>query len=231
MCLLSRVSGLVVFLDVASDDILKRLAQMKVSRIVGQEDNVPMDDILAYRQQFYECCYDVRVLCEENEAPESITAKVADALLAYHTTGSFVSTRGYASKERFNDVVLKGLAPDGGLFVPNSIPSLTLKQWQRMIGMPYSELARRVLETWIHPSDIHPAANLREMTSQAYSADNFGSSNCFPVVHLERNLYMSELFHGPTASFKDAALQIMPRFFRHAQLQTLNESTALTTSK
>lgn len=82
-----------------------------------------MENILRYRKQFYEGCYDLRVLCEKGETAKSIAGKVVDALKRCQS-GGYTSTRQlkldnfHKSKQMFLDVVLEGLAPDGGLFVP-----------------------------------------------------------------------------------------------------------------
>lgn len=86
-------------------------------------------DILKYRKQFYEGSYDVRVICERNEYPESITRKVIDSVNQLAERGVYVSTRQRDTMEEktFFDVVLEGLAPDGGLYVPGrEIPRMTL---------------------------------------------------------------------------------------------------------
>lgn len=111
-----------------------------------------------------------------------------------------------------------GLATDGGLYIPGnkSLPHFTLNQWQRLTDLTYPERAIRILEKWIHPSDIHPS-ELSRMISTAYNIDSFDCHKVFPTVHLQDNMYVNELFYGPTASFKDAALQLLPEFFQHAQ--------------
>lgn len=77
-------TGLVVYLDVQKEDILQRLNAMKVNRILGQEKGIEMDEILTYRRQFYEKNYDIRVICEANEAVESIAAKVHEAIKRHY---------------------------------------------------------------------------------------------------------------------------------------------------
>lgn len=79
--------------------------------------------------------------------------------------------------------------------------------------LPYQERASRILEAWTHPSDIHPS-RLQDMIDKAYK--NFGHKDIAPVKKLDDNIYILELFHGPTASFKDLALQLMPQIFDEA---------------
>ncbi|XP_072181603.1 threonine synthase-like 1 [Diadema setosum] len=214
-------SGTVVFLDVPNDDILLRLQEMKVNRIVGQEAGVSMSEILAYRQQFYERCYDLRVTCEAKETQESIANKIIRVLDAHDHRSGYTSTRGDRSTpgKDFLEATLQGLAEDGGLFVPSgTLPKMTLKQWERLVPCSYQERAQRILEQWIHPSDLHPCV-LNGMIQDAYSTESFPCPEVVPITHLEGNQYLMEVFHGPTASFKDAPLQLMPRFFREAVQQ------------
>ncbi|XP_070558569.1 threonine synthase-like 1 isoform X2 [Ptychodera flava] len=211
-------SGIVVFLDVPLQDILNRLERMKVDRIVGQRPGVSMADILKYRQQFYEKSYDIRVICAENDSLESIADKIMKALERFDDRQGYVSSRNSKNAEsdqmNLNQVIRKGLAGDGGLYVPASgIPHLQTTQWNRLISCSYQERALRILEQWINPTDLSHS-NLKSMIDSAY--DSFNCNKVVPMVHLERNQYLLELFHGPTASFKDAALQLMPQFFREA---------------
>lgn len=211
-------SSTVVFLDTPSHNIIQRLEEMKVNRIVGQDDGVSMETILKYRQQFYEGSYDVRILVEENESAESIANKVALAMRYYKEKPGYLSTRQKTveNQKLFSDVILEGLAPDGGLFVPGScVPTLSLGEIQRLVDSTYAERALKILERWIHPSELHPS-RLSQFLSRAYCSDTFGCSKVFPVRHLGGNQHLLELFHGPTASFKDAALQLMPQFFVEA---------------
>ena len=215
-----RSLGLVIFLDVQSSDILKRLEQMKISRIVGQEEKVTMAEILEYRQQFYETNYDIRIICEENENPASVAKKISDYLMKLNKLNCFISTRSkrvdMCNSVMFDDVILQGLAPDGGLYVTSDpVNKLTKQQWKRLLPLNYQERALRILEQWIPHNHLHPSI-LSGMIKKAYSWDNFQCKQIFPVRHIKDNIFLLELFHGPTASFKDAALQLMPQFFAHA---------------
>uniref|UniRef100_A0A3Q0QZA8 Threonine synthase like 1 n=1 Tax=Amphilophus citrinellus TaxID=61819 RepID=A0A3Q0QZA8_AMPCI len=132
---------------------------------------------------------------------------------------TFVSTRCDSTgssnqKTYFSDVVVEGLAPDGGLYVPkNGFPKIDAREWLRLIEMSYPERALVLLEKCIHPLDIS-ALDLRTMIFKAYGS-NFSSKAVAPVKHLTHNQYVQELFHGPTASFKDLALQLMPQLFAY----------------
>lgn len=216
-----KQSGLVIYLDVDSEDILQRLTSMKVNRIVGQEGGVSMRDILLYRKQFYEKWFDVRVLCGTGDTVEEVAEKVLKAVGRYQKSDeeTFISTRcdsAGLSKQKtyFSDVVVEGLAPDGGLYVPkNGFPKIGTREWQRLIEMSYPERALVLLEKCIHPLDVS-ALDLRTMIFKAYGS-NFASKAVAPVKHLAHNQYIQELFHGPTASFKDLALQLMPQLFAY----------------
>ena len=135
----------------------------QVDRIVGQSEGTSMEDILQYRQQFYENNYDIRIIIEENESPESIVDKVKNAVSDYQQPRGFISTRGLdGSHKTFSDVVLEGLASDGGLYVNNSnIPRFSLQQWSRLVELTYPERALRMLERWIHPLYLSPSHLLK----------------------------------------------------------------------
>lgn len=216
-----RAAGLVVYLDVDSEDIIQRLTRMKVNRIVGQDAGVSMRDILQYRKQFYEKWLDVRVLCGRGDTVEEVAEKVLKAVERYqsHAAETFVSTRcGNAGSSNqnasFSDVVVEGLATDGGLYVPKSgFPKVSAREWLRLADMSYPQRASVLLEKCIHPLDVC-ALDLRAMVFKAYGS-NFSSEAIAPVKHLHHNQYVQELFHGPTASFKDLALQLMPQLFAY----------------
>ncbi|XP_034002060.1 threonine synthase-like 1 [Trematomus bernacchii] len=228
-----KESGLVIYLDVDSEDIVQRLTRMKVNRIVGQETGTSMRDILHYRKQFYERWLDLRVLCGTGDTVEEVAEKVLKAMERYqnHASETFVSTRSDSveSKTLFSDVVVEGLATDGGLYVPkNGFPNIDAREWLRLVHMSYPERALILLEKCIHPLDV-PASDLRTMIFKAYGS-NFSSEAVAPVKHLIHNQYIQELFHGPTASFKDLALQLMPQLFAYCLPQMCNYLILVATS-
>ncbi|XP_078677756.1 threonine synthase-like 1 [Branchiostoma floridae x Branchiostoma belcheri] len=212
-----RTLGTVVFLDVPSADILHRLEVMKVNRIVGQGAGMSMADILRYRQQFYERQYDIRVLCGNNESAEDIARKVKEVLIWHEGSNSYISTR-HSTKEEgssrtFSEVVLEGLAPDGGLYVPRQgLRRLQGREWERLVHCSYQERALRILEQCIPYVEVHPSV-LNTMVQAAYAQTKFSTRDVVPLVQLQDNQHIMELFHGPTASFKDLALQLMPQFY------------------
>ncbi|KAJ8278094.1 hypothetical protein GJAV_G00083750 [Gymnothorax javanicus] len=231
--------GVVVYLDVDAEDITQRLSRMKVNRIVGQGPGVTMRDILRYRQHFYNQWFDTRVLCGSGDTADEVAEKVLEALRRYQDSESetFISTRTYPPKgtdsttdvKHFSDVVIEGLAPDGGLYVPNrGFPKLEECDWQRMVSLSYPERAAILLEKCIHPVDI-PATQLYRMVHKAYGG-NFACASIAPIKHLINNQYVQELFHGPTASFKDLALQLMPQLFAYCLPQMCNFLILVATS-
>ena len=118
----------------------------------------------------------------------------------------YISTRGDATPKNFSDVLLEGLAPDGGLYVPESWPSLDFKGLERK---SYVEVAQAVIGPF---TDI-PAADLRRILEDTYGGSVFNSPDIAPLKKLEDGLYLMELFHGPTLAFKDVALQLLGRLF------------------
>lgn len=211
-------SGLVVFVDVHSEDILHRLHKMKVDRLVTHEEGLSIADVLSYRRKFYERVYDLRVLCERFESVESVASKIENCLKNFESAATYTSTRSVkkGSTNCFHDVIIRGLAEDGGLFVPSGeFPRLTLGEWSRFVDLSFQERALLILERWLNFDFIQPQV-LQGFIEKAYNRSNFLSSKVVPVVKLDRGQYLMETFHGPTASFKDAALQLMPQLFNYA---------------
>jgi threonine synthase len=124
----------------------------------------------------------------------------------------YVSTRGQAPRLGFADVLLTGLAGDGGLYVPEEwapLPELP------PAGAPYSDVASAVMEPYLG-GDIDPAT-FRSLCRDAYAT--FGHPATCPLVQLGPNEWLLELFHGPTLAFKDVALQLVGRLFDHVLAQ------------
>lgn len=123
----------------------------------------------------------------------------------------YVSTRGEAPARDFPGVLLAGLAEDGGLFVPETWPSLSAAEWRAMRGLPYPELAARIVG--LFTGGTIPDAALRRMTEEAYAS--FNHPAIAPLVQLDTRSFALELFHGPTLAFKDMAMQLLGRLFDH----------------
>ena len=119
----------------------------------------------------------------------------------------FVSTRGQAPAVTFSDAILNGLAPDGGLYLPEFWPAIDAAGIARFATAPYDEIAAVILESFLEPGEL--PADLRELTAEAYAT--FRHPAVVPLVEIGRHHYILELFHGPTLSFKDVAMQIMAR--------------------
>src|SRR4051812_10667324 len=127
----------------------------------------------------------------------------------------YISTRGQAPARDFADVLLAGLAEDGGLFMPETWPHFGPADWRALRGLPYAELAARVIQPFVGGSI--PFEVLRGICRDAYAG--FGHSAIAPLVQLETGLFAQELFHGPTLAFKDMAMQVLGRLFDHVLAQ------------
>jgi threonine synthase len=127
----------------------------------------------------------------------------------------YISTRGQAPARDFADVLLAGLAEDGGLFMPETWPHFTPSDWRSMRGLPYAELAARVMQPFVAGSI--PFEVLRKICREAYAG--FGHPAVVPLVQLETGLFVQELFHGPTLAFKDLAMQVLGRLFDYVLTQ------------
>ncbi len=127
----------------------------------------------------------------------------------------YVSTRGQAQSLDFAGVLLAGLAEDGGLFVPESWPEFSAADWRALRGLPYPELAARVMAPFTAGAIDHET--LLGLTREAYAG--FGHPATAPLVQLDRELFALELFHGPTLAFKDMAMQLLGRLFDHVLTQ------------
>ncbi len=125
---------------------------------------------------------------------------------------TYVSTRGGAGEASFGDILLGGLAPDGGLWMPKEWPQFGADDFRSMRGQPYAEIAARVIhpfvDGWIDRD------SLREMARDAYGG--FDHPAVAPLVQTADNDWLLELFHGPTFAFKDLALQMLGRLMDRA---------------
>jgi threonine synthase len=124
---------------------------------------------------------------------------------------TYKSTRGAQSNMRFEEVVLEGLATDGGLFVPECIPTFTIQEIEDMRGLSYVNLAYIVLSKFISDEDI-PTMKLKEIVRKSF--ETFRSKDVTPSIKLS-NYWVLELFHGPTFAFKDVALQFLGNLFEY----------------
>ncbi|HEX3536064.1 MAG TPA: threonine synthase [Stellaceae bacterium] len=109
----------------------------------------------------------------------------------------------------FEDILLAGLAEDGGLFVPETLPILDAAALRGLVGLPYAELCARIVE--LFAGGAFAADELRQLATTAYSG--FRHAAVAPLVQLDQRLWLLELFHGPTLAFKDLALQLVGLMF------------------
>jgi len=123
----------------------------------------------------------------------------------------YISTRGAAPALSFSDVLLAGLARDGGLYVPETWPRLTADEIRALRGLSYEEIALRVMRPFIGGEIAD--ADLKAMIDAAYAS--FRHQAVAPLKQLDDNLWLMEQFHGPTLAFKDLALQLVGRLYDH----------------
>jgi threonine synthase len=123
----------------------------------------------------------------------------------------YVSTRGNAPVRDFAGVLLAGLAEDGGLYMPETWPHFSVADLRSLRGLPYPDLAARVLQPFIGTAIANDV--LLAMCHDAYAG--FTTPAVVPLVQLESRLWSLELFHGPTLAFKDMAMQLLGRMFDH----------------
>ncbi len=123
----------------------------------------------------------------------------------------FVSTRGQAPALSFSDAVLAGLASDGGLYVPQNWPQVTGEEIAGFAGRSYGDVAFAIISRYA--GDEIPAATLRAIIDGAYAS--FRHPSVTPLVEIEPNHFVLELFHGPTLAFKDVAMQFLSRTMDH----------------
>lgn len=128
----------------------------------------------------------------------------------------YLSTRGHADRKRFCDILLEGLAPDGGLYLPEHYPQIDdakLTQLRTVLAQQgYAGLAFEILSLYI---DDIPADDLRALCAKTYTPEVFGTDAIVPVRKLENNLYIEALSNGPTLAFKDMAMQLLGNLFEY----------------
>ncbi|WP_114417588.1 threonine synthase [Marinospirillum perlucidum] len=123
----------------------------------------------------------------------------------------YISTRGKAPALNFEEVVLTGMATDGGLYVPESFPQMSKEEIAELAGLPYAEAAFRVMKPFV--GDCIPEETFRAMLKETYAS--FSHDAVAPLKQLDSNHFLLELFHGPTLAFKDVALQLLGRLLDH----------------
>ena len=124
----------------------------------------------------------------------------------------YISTRGHPDRKHFCEILLEGLAPYGGLYLPEQYPRVdaaTLAQWR---GLSYADLAFEILSLYI---DDIPAADLRALCRKTYTPEVFGTREIVPLKKLEEGVYLEALSNGPTLAFKDMAMQLLGNLFEY----------------
>ena len=131
----------------------------------------------------------------------------------------YISTRGQSAPQAFCDILLGGLAPDGGLYLPESYPQITRAELDAWRQLSYADLAFEILSKFI---DDIPAADLKAIVSKTYTADVYrftrnggNAAEITPLTRLEDGLYTQELSNGPTLAFKDMAMQLLGNLFEY----------------
>ncbi len=132
-----------------------------------------------------------------------------------------VSTRGEAAPLSFSDALPAGLARDGGLYVPQTWPQIGRPEIAALAGRPYAEAAKRVLHPLIDGDIAGP--DLDRMIDASYAT--FRHPAVCPLTQLDDNLFLLELFHGPTLAFKDVAMQLLGRLMDHVLTQRGTRAT------
>ncbi len=125
---------------------------------------------------------------------------------------NYLSTRGDKTPRRFCDILLEGLAPDGGLYLPEHYPQVDAATLTRWRGLPYADLAFEVLSLFI---DDIPAADLKRLVRTTYTEAVFGTPQIVPLRKLKDGLFIEALSNGPTLAFKDMAMQLLGALFEY----------------
>ena len=123
----------------------------------------------------------------------------------------YISTRGQAPALSFEEVVLTGMASDGGLYVPETLPEFSHEELADMAGLSYAEIAFRVMKPFVN-GEIDDAT-FHSIVTEAYAT--FNHDAVVPLKQLDANHFLLEQFHGPTLAFKDVALQLLGRLLDH----------------
>ncbi|HND37341.1 MAG TPA: threonine synthase, partial [Nitrosomonas sp.] len=136
----------------------------------------------------------------------------------------YISTRGGMSPQNFSEILLSGLAQDGGLAVPESYPRVDAAELESWRYLSYPELAFEILSRFM---DDIPTANLRDIITRTYTSKLFGSADITPIKTLEPGLHILCLSNGPTLAFKDIAMQFLGNLFEYTLAKTGSELNIL----
>jgi threonine synthase len=136
----------------------------------------------------------------------------------------YISTRGGMAPQSFSQILLGGLAPDGGLAIPEQIPTINTAELKYLRALGYRELALDIISRFV---DDIPAADLKTLIDKTYTQAAFGSDQITPVTNLEPGLHILECSNGPTLAFKDIAMQLLGNLFEYVLLKTHEELNIL----
>ena len=123
----------------------------------------------------------------------------------------YCSTRNSKLDKAFDEIIIEGLAPDGGLYMPKSWPKIDIDKIFNNKDITYPQLATIILKNYV--GDTISNSELEEIANETYEV--FTNKKIAPLVSLEKNKYILELFHGPTYAFKDYPLQMLGNLFQY----------------
>lgn len=126
----------------------------------------------------------------------------------------YISTRGNTHPVSSVEAIKMGMVPQGGLFLPENIPTISIQQLNQWKDLSYSQLANNIFLLFL--KDDFSANEISAITRNTYNRENFDSDEITPLKQLDNQLYIIELFHGPTGAFKDIALQALPNILSGA---------------
>ena len=135
----------------------------------------------------------------------------------------YVSTRGQAPKLGFEDVLLAGLACDGGLYVPDAWPAFSTEEIAALAGLSYVDAAAHIIQPFV--GDDVGADELAEILTDAYAA--FSHPAVAPLIQIAPDRWILELFHGPTAAFKDVGARFLAACFERTHAEASRPLTVL----
>lgn len=125
----------------------------------------------------------------------------------------YISTRGNTTPVQASEAIVRGMVPQGGLYLPETVPTFSSEDMRAMVGKGYQDLAEQILAKYLGDFD---AAEIHEMVHAAYNDVSFDDAAVAPIVKIKEGVYALELWHGPTAAFKDMALQLLPHLLVHS---------------
>ncbi|MGM0507646.1 MAG: threonine synthase [Fusobacteriota bacterium] len=136
----------------------------------------------------------------------------------------YISTRGNIDPIEGSEAIVLGMVPDGGLFIPESIPKVSRKELNQMKNFSYQDLTKKIFAKFL---TNFSSGEIEKAVHGAYNTQNFDDKDLTPLKKINDDLYIMELWHGPTAAFKDMALQIMPYLLNISKQKNSNSTKTL----